>query len=169
MRRTYKNKLEYSKQQHEKIKWWYEENFYKYEIVESELIQRYTDIDLIVVDNDKKGWFIEEKLVPKYHDKIAIEVIQNGFSGNLGWIHCCKADIMVFHYCPPDLSHTRSYWFSFPALKDFYRRRKNDLPHRTYTTGECSLTHPTLCLYPWKKLSQEIEISYYEIEYKEER
>jgi hypothetical protein len=162
------DKLKYANEQHNKISWWYKENFRHYETIDHPVIQKEMDIDLLVVPHNDIGYFVEEKFIPKGpYKNLMIETIQNTkYSNNPGWIHISQAHILAWHYCPEDKDHTLTYWMNMWRLKDFYYKYGKKYRHQIKRTGACVNTHPQYCLVPWTDIMKHIGYKYYEIPYK---
>jgi hypothetical protein len=167
----FKDKLEWSETAHKNIAWWYGANFKDYEIITSPLIQRYADIDLALLDNDEKFWWVEEKHIPNNPFKcIAVEVWQStkwSDNPNKGWVQVSRADVLAWFYHPPGENSALLYWLSMPALQDYYSQNKDSIKHIKSTTGACYNTHPINALIDWSVVKAQIGFEYYEIEYKE--
>ena len=170
---SFKNDLDYSQEQQEKLKELYRNEAFEgrftfvekgdgYKSQGSLNIQTEFGIDTIFQTSDKESVLVEEKFRKQLRDDIVVETLSCSVEGREkdGWIHTSKADFL--NYVMDDGDGTlHCYIMSMKELREFFFKNENRYPKRNTT----QINRTVFCPIPIKDLEQNIQIKHFTVSY----
>lgn len=96
-------------------------------------LQGYGDISALLITPDHRAHqrYIEVKTERKFTGNLALET-QSTLGRNNGWMHTCKADILLYCF----LDRKLVYWMLLPKLKTWFNDNRGELQTRTLRDGK---------------------------------